>query len=496
MAGSLMPTNVMDVTNYVQQQGQLGRQQGMQSRFAKLAGDAYTAPAGDQRNALVGQAVATDPSNGIALGNQLAARDSSMASAQDAHMKKIGGAARYMMQAVKTGNPAAVQGAYQAVRPYLAELGAAQGKVPPEKYDPSMEAGIQQIIAQTGGMPDAKGVVINGSLINSGTGETMATVPYPLQYHDVPMGEGKAAGVFDPANGQVRPAVGGIQGGQAGAQAQPQGDPMQPLIDQANHAIQLGADPAKVQQWLVQQAQSSGMNPQPPSSGQSGMAQAGQFGVGTPSNGGPDSFRAASPAELKMYGLPDNSVAQVNTKTGKLDVLSKPAALSPDKMADVAVKRQKVEQAKQESVATFNDSINKIDSLLADPSFSSLGTFTGDIAGKIPHTDTANAKAQLDTISAQSVINVLSSLKSLSSNGASGFGALSEKEGEILRNAAANLSTSQNNGAIRQNLLDLKKKLERSRDLVSAQAIKLPEDAVGSQSSAPAQGGWAIQRVQ
>lgn len=483
--------------------GQAGRAAGLQDQamqkqnaLAQLAGQAYAAPAA-QQNALVSQMVGIDPQAGMAMGNALTGR----AQAQEVdHAKRLGGAARYMAQALQSKNPAQIEGAWQAVRPYLAQV---SGKEPPQQWDPAMEPALYQAIAATGGAPEQKGVVLSagGQLRNPMTGELLADNPQSLQYHDVPMGEGRAAGVFDPSTGTVRPAVGGA------AQGGPQIDPMQTFIDQANAAIKMGAPQDQVEAWLQQQARQIGAQPQVP--GQPGQPGQGgnqlqttqavapaQFGVGTPkASAAPDSFRNATPDELKQYGLPEGAVAQVNTKTGKLDVISKPATLSADKLADVAVKRQKVEQAKQESVATFNDSINKIDTLLNDPSFSALGTFTGDIAAKIPHTDTANARSMLDTISAQSVINVLSSLKSLSANGASGFGALSEKEGEILRNAAANLSTSQSNSAIRQNLIDLKQKLARSRDRISSQEINLPEDSVGKQGPQPAQGGWAIQRV-
>jgi len=291
MAGNLVPTNILDVANYVQQQGQLGRQQGTAQRFNQLAGQAYTAPAGAPRNALLGQAVTTDPSAGIALGNQLAARDSAQQAAQQTaevdHMKKLGGAARYMAQALQSKNPAQVAGAWQAVRPYLAQL---TGKEPPQQWDPAMEPALYQAIAATGGTPDQKGVVLSagGRLVNPTTGELLANNPQSLQYHDVPMGAGKAAGVFDPSTGTVRPAVGGaVQAGpQAGA-----GDPMQPLLDQANAAIRMGAPEDKVRAWLMAQAQAAGLQPQTAGQGvptggdqaQSTTAPA-QFGVGTPAS--------------------------------------------------------------------------------------------------------------------------------------------------------------------------------------------------------------------
>lgn len=159
----------------------LGRADGLAAQgaqktnaLASLAGQAYTA-APEQRNALIGQAVGIDPTAGIALDKQLQAKDTD-------HAKKISGAATYVWDAIQRGNPDEIEGRYQAVRPYLSELGAKIGKVPPEHYDPSMNAGIQQLIAQTGGMPAPKGVVVSsgGALVDSATGKPLYQSPDKL----------------------------------------------------------------------------------------------------------------------------------------------------------------------------------------------------------------------------------------------------------------------------------------------------------------------------
>ena len=285
-----MATNILAGMQYVQQQGELGRKQGQEQSFNRLAGLAYNAAPG-QQNALVGQAVGVDPGAGLQLGSQLATlnsnRQATAKAAEVDHMKKLGGAARYMAQALKSNNPAQVEGAWQAVRPYLAEV---SGKEPPPQWDPAMEPALYQAIAATGGDPEQKGVVLSagGQLRNPMTGELLADNPKSLQYHDVPMGAGKAAGVFDPSTGTVRPAVGGAAqpGPQAGA-----GDPMQPLLDQANAAIRMGAPEDKVRAWLMEQAQTAGLQPQAPGqSAPAGSAQAqppsapAQFGIGTPAS--------------------------------------------------------------------------------------------------------------------------------------------------------------------------------------------------------------------
>jgi len=291
MVGSLAPTNVLDVADYIQQQGELGRQQGTRNHLASLAQQAYTA-APDQRNALIGQAIGADPDAGFALANQLHAQDVTAQSEQESRLKKLRGAAMFGIDALKSGDPARIQGASNALGPYLTQL---TGK-PFPGLDQSQLPKMYEILAQTGGIPEARGVVINGSLINSATGETMARVPYPLQYQKAPMGQGSAAAAFDPNIGQLRPAVGGTQ---------PASDPMQPFIDQANAAIQMGAPQDQVEAWLQQQAQQIGAQPQVPGQPVQGGNQLqttqavvpAQFGVGTPAGPKPQNETWSQPVD-------------------------------------------------------------------------------------------------------------------------------------------------------------------------------------------------------
>lgn len=121
----------------------LGKQHRDENAFRKLAAEAYGAPA-DQRNALIGQAVGIDPKAGLELNTTLQQQDDNITS-------KAAGAARYVLNAVETKNPAAVQGAYQAVRPFLARIGQAQGKVPPEQWSDDMLPMLHQVVAASSG---------------------------------------------------------------------------------------------------------------------------------------------------------------------------------------------------------------------------------------------------------------------------------------------------------------------------------------------------------
>jgi hypothetical protein len=315
MANALYMPNILDTYNQ-------GVDRGKQNRLADLAGQAYGAT-GEQRNALVGQAVGVDPQQGFALAGQLHQQEATEQSAKDAQLKKLGGAARFMLQAIKSGNPQQVQGAYQAVRPFLA---SASGKEPPPQWDPAMEPALYQVIAQTGGLPQDQGVVVSpgGALVNKATGESMFRNPANLQYQQVPMGAGKAAGVFDPSTGQLRPAMGA---------APSAGDPMDALIAEANRRVQAGENPDQVEAELRQQAAQMGMQPQAPGGNQLQTTQAiaptapAQFGIGTPRPPGGGSFTQLSPEEVKALGLPEGTVAQRGSN-GKVDVISKPTYIA------------------------------------------------------------------------------------------------------------------------------------------------------------------------
>lgn len=172
----LMYPNILGQFNqgYDRGQGQLAN---------KLAGQAYSAT-GDQQRSLLGQLVGVDPRMGTALGGQIQQQQAQQAQTQQAqevdHAKKINGAAQYVLQAYQSGKPEAVQGAYQAVRPYLAEI---TGKEPPPQWDDSMLPGLYQTLAATGGMPHQKPTILsNGAqLVDPNTGKVIADNPMDQQ---------------------------------------------------------------------------------------------------------------------------------------------------------------------------------------------------------------------------------------------------------------------------------------------------------------------------
>jgi hypothetical protein len=373
------------------------------------------------------------------------------------------------------------QPAYQAAKAKLAQDGGDVSWLP-DDVDSGLKAAythvasFDQILKASGlGTQDSIVVAPGSVLANKSTGAPLFTNPAaPKADQIVSVGVPGGTQQFYNTPSGLKPIA-------AGGSSAP-ADPMNALIQQANARVQAGENPDVVQADLLKQAQGS--------PGVSVGGQGGGLGFTPSKSSSADSFRAATPQELQAAGLPAGSSAQVNTNTGKIDILSKPTALSPDKQADVAAKRQKAEDAKREAAMSAQDSISKIDQLLTMPGFSDLGTAYGDAATGVPYvrTDAKNAKAALDTIRSQSLLGTLTSLKSLSPTGASGFGALSDSEGRILATAAANLETgAQDNKSLKRSLEDIRAKLMRTRDRINGTQVRLPEEESGS--AAPSSSG-------
>lgn len=112
-----------------------------QNQLRDLASRAYAAPA-QERQGLVQQAIAADPEAGFALGDKLETREVDQA-------KRAGNVADYMLRAFESKNPAQIQGAYQAVKPFF--QGIAPNVTLPEQADESMLPMLHQLKAAAGG---------------------------------------------------------------------------------------------------------------------------------------------------------------------------------------------------------------------------------------------------------------------------------------------------------------------------------------------------------
>lgn len=75
-----------------------------------------------------------------------------------------------------------------------------------------------------------------------------------------------------------------------------------------------------------------------------------------------------------------------------------------------------------------------------------------------------NAKADLDAVSSKILINTLTAMKSLSSNGSSGFGQLSDPEGQHIINSVASLKQAQTTAQMKERLVVVNKTVNTAMD--------------------------------
>lgn len=110
--------------------------------------------------------------------------------------------------------------------------------------------------------------------------------------------------------------------------------------------------------------------------------------------------------------------------------------------AKIALEKPKAYGSLQNTLREYDNMIKEAQAIKSDPS---IGTATGltSFMGSVPGTGAKRVSARLGTLKAKTLLNVLSSLKQLSSNGASGFGALSESEGNAIRDSISTLDPKQ-----------------------------------------------------
>ena len=190
------------------------------------------------------------------------------------------------------------------------------------------------------------------------------------------------------------------------------------------------------------------------------------------------SYQQLSAQEVQSLGLPAGTVAQ-RSADGKVDIINKPDA--PNQMTEL--QRYKQDQANTEkgkrmgaATASIDETLSRIDELEKHPGFTDLGTAYGDLATGVPliRTDAKGAQAKLEAVKGQIALATMAELKTLSSSGATGFGALSEKELALLQGSIDNLTTSVSFADLKSNLANVKKRL---------QAMK---DGIGKEAAAPA----------
>ncbi len=138
-----MATNLLQLGSYVQQGFDEGRQQGLERRYNRLAGQAFNAPDNATRDAAVGQIAVNNPSAAMALRGQFQEQD-------DRNTRLLTNMARYMKGALDSKNDQAIAGAWKAIRPALIKSRLATEQEISPNWDPSYEQTVHQLLAMGG----------------------------------------------------------------------------------------------------------------------------------------------------------------------------------------------------------------------------------------------------------------------------------------------------------------------------------------------------------
>ena len=175
-----------------------GYQRGQQNKLAQIASEAYGAPQAQQQ-ALVREAMATDPQFGNNLNNTLEGQNDKLA-------QSAANAARYLIQAYESKNQVAVQGAYAATRPLWEQFARMKGadRPIPEQFDEAMMPFMHEIVAAAGGGmaqdADEQFTLAPGSARYDASGRVIASQPFQdkpdrWDFVQVPDGNGGTVGM-------------------------------------------------------------------------------------------------------------------------------------------------------------------------------------------------------------------------------------------------------------------------------------------------------------
>jgi hypothetical protein len=471
--------NPLEGMAYVQQQGELGRQRGQQNRLAALASQAYAAPV-DQQRGLVQQAIATNPDAGFGLGKSL----------QDDKQQRLAGMsqkARMLVAYAKSGNRAGVDGLYPQIAQEAQALGLGQN-IPPT-WDDSYLAGMEQLANIGGGTSgtgvqstyvDAQGNRV--AILRDGSTQVLGLNAPQNQIIDT----GNGFYGVNKGNLQAAPVMVGAPQQQAAPQPWAQAGAK---YQTPQGIVQIGADLTPEQLEAVQADMASG--------GQSDAYALPDRAVSPQQFGGQLRSAPKTPSVPSGYRAnPDGSLSMIPGGPAEVAAQAREDARMARQAAEAAKAEQKAQgdRARQQASAEASQQlVSAIDSLTRHPGFAELGTVTGDLKLKAPliRNDVKDASAQLKNIAGQVALSTMATLKALSSQGATGFGALSAPELRLLENSIATLQQDEiSNAQIQQSLRTIREKVEKVANWRPEPTMHAPAPADAPRSNAiPAQGG-------
>lgn len=408
------------------------------NRLADLASQAYGADPG-ARQGLLQQAVGVDPQAGLAL-------EQGINQSNQARVAQLSQKARLFVSMAESGNEQAVVSMYPQLAQEARQLGL--GDVPLE-YSPQFLPALKQFAAMGGGGEDLKSLRVGGN----------------GNYWAIRGGQFVDTGVPADPRFKIMEGAGGIYG-----------------INQRT----LGAQPVQLPGGPQQQGMPAGMYQTP-----GGMVRVGDdmspedaalIQADVANNGQADQYtlppRDVTPQQFggQLQAAPKTPAGYQAVPGGLAPIPGGPAQIAIDARAEAAAarkaaeeakaeqKRQAVVQRQAEASSAAGDLTNAIDQLMQSPGFEALGTALGDVQINTPLIRNAakDADAQLKNISGQVALATMSRLKALSAQGATGFGALSEKELKLLENSIATLQAEKvSNAQLASSLKTIRDKMDK-----------------------------------
>ena len=118
----------------------------------------------------------------------------------------------------------------------------------------------------------------------------------------------------------------------------------------------------------------------------------------------------------------------------------------------------------EDMIAKTDATTDQAKAILNHPGLSAATGMEGVVAGRIPGTKAFDAAKLIDTLRNEVMLSQLQAFRAASANGSSGFGQLSNAEGETLRNAITNLDRAQSETQFKQALNSVIKTNEAIKD--------------------------------
>lgn len=492
----------LELASYVQGQFNQGRERRDTNRLASLASQAYGADTGQQRE-LVGQAIATNPDAGFALGQNLG-------SDRNSRVQQLSQMARMLVSYKESGNEAGVQGLYPRIAQEAQAVGLGQGI--PEQWDDSYLPGMQQLAsiggAASGNTVQSRFVADDGRVMmvmRDGTvTDSGQKADRQMWFRDHPGMDPQLVG----KDGSVMP-VGQSQqpGGNqlATTQAvvpqryapptQGQHPNVEQVLAQANAAARAGVPQEQVEAWIQQQLSQA---PQP---AQAPAQTIGQMPAAMPASA-PVGGALPPPLDYTGGGLARPSEAQTAAEVEMAKQRAQLAAL-PQELAmrteDAITRESGVGQAKAATEKAAGRSkarlsldqatarISRVDTLV-ESIMPRINRMTAGWAGEklsgIAGTEAADLKRDIGTLQAIAGFDELNAMRAASPTGGA-LGNVTERELAFLQSVVRNIENSQSPDQLRRNLAEFQQELKGSWERVQ----RAYDQDYGGQSpeSAPAQ---------